>query len=320
MAHIGLQIPGFSYGVPDDRLFETVAGAARAAEDAGFDSVWVMDHFEQLPMLGGVDEPILEGYTTLAALAARTSKVFLGTLVTGVTYRNPALLAKMVTTLDVISAGRAILGIGAAWFEEEHEAYGYGPLLPAGERLDRMEEAIEICRRMFTEERASFEGRYYRIHEARNLPQPVQPGGPRILIGGSGEKRTLRAVARFGDFCNLFGGPAQIRRKLDVLDKHCSEVGRDPSEITRTGLLTVIIAPTQEAADVKRDAMLGAMGLTEEQASEFAVFGGPERIAEHVAERRAAGLDGMIVNLGNADVADPELVALAGEALKNAFA
>lgn len=321
MTHLGFQIPGFTYPVSDDRLFETVAGIAGAAEGAGFDSVWLMDHFEQLPMLGGVDEPILEAYTTLGALAARTSKVELGTLVTGVTYRNPALVAKTVTTLDVISQGRAILGIGAAWFEEEHEHYGYGSLLPAGERLDRLEEALEICRAMFTEDRPSFEGRYYAINEARNLPRPIRDGGPPILIGGSGEKRTLRLVAEHADMCNIFATrPDGVRQKLDVLEKHCGDVGRDPEEIVKTALVTLVTGPDAATAEQRKQSLLEAMGVDEDVASEFAIIGSPERITEQVAGLREAGLDGIIVNLGREDAADLETVAAAGEALRAAFA
>lgn len=320
MTHIGFQIPGFTYPVAHDRLFETVAGIAGAAEEAGFDSVWVMDHFEQLPMLGGVDEPILEGYTTLGALAARTSKVQLGTLVTGVTYRNPALLAKMVTSLDVISKGRAILGIGAAWFEEEHEAYGYGSLLPVGERMDRLEEALQICRLMFTEEKPSFEGRFYSINEARNLPKPIAKGGPPILIGGSGERRTLRLVAQYADMCNIFATtPEVVRHKLEVLEKHCGEVGRDPSEITKTALVTVVTGATPEVAEQRKQRLLAAFGATEEVAAEFALLGSSEQITEKVAGLREAGLDGIIANLGREDAADLDTVAAVGTALRAAF-
>jgi alkanesulfonate monooxygenase SsuD/methylene tetrahydromethanopterin reductase-like flavin-dependent oxidoreductase (luciferase family) len=167
----GLQIPNFGDDDTPGALFDGVLQMATAAEESGFDSVWVMDHFFQLPPMGGPAAPMLDSYTLLGALAARTSKVRLGAMVTGVTYRNPAHLAKIVTTLDVISAGRAILGIGAAWYDVEHEALGFD-FPPAGERLDRLEEALQVCRAMFGEEAPSFEGRYYRIHEARNVPPP----------------------------------------------------------------------------------------------------------------------------------------------------
>ena len=171
----GLQIPNFTTDETPGVLFDGVAAMATAAEETGYDSVWVMDHFYQLPPMGGPSQPMLDAYTLLGALATRTSTVRLGTMVTGVTYRNPAHLAKIVTTLDVISAGRAILGIGAAWYDVEHEGLGFD-FPPAGERLDRLEEALQICRAMFTEEAPTFDGRYYRIHEARNVPRPCSQG------------------------------------------------------------------------------------------------------------------------------------------------
>src|SRR5271166_4865708 len=224
----GLQIPNFTVGETPGALFDGVVAMATAAEEAGFDSVWVMDHFYQLPPLGGPSQPMLDSYTLLGALAARTSRVRLGTMVTGVTYRNPAHLAKIVTTLDVISAGRAILGIGAAWYDVEHEGLGFD-FPPAGQRLDRLEEALQICRAMFSQDGPSFEGRHYRVREARNVPPPVQEGGPPILVGGGGEKRTLNLVARYADMCNLFGDAATIAHKVDVLRGHCEAVRRDPT-------------------------------------------------------------------------------------------
>ena len=182
MTRFGVQLPNFS-GFDSADLFEHVAGLATAAETAGFSSVWVMDHYFQLPPLGGPDQPMLEAYTLLGALAARTERIQLGTLVTGVTYRNPGILAKIVTTLDVISKGRAILGIGGAWYDVEHQ--GLGITYPSDRvRLDMLEEAVQVCRAMFTGDDVTFEGTYFRLDHARNLPRPVQPGGPRIMIGG----------------------------------------------------------------------------------------------------------------------------------------
>jgi F420-dependent oxidoreductase-like protein len=227
MTRFGLQLPNFSFGVPDTDLFDQVVARAQAGEEAGFSSLWVMDHFYQLPPLGGPSQPMLESYTLLGALATQTHTVQLGTLVTGVTYRNPALLAKIVTTLDIISRGRAVLGIGAAWYDVEHEGLGFD--FPAvRERMDRLEEAVQICRAMFREQAPSFDGRYYRIHEAVNLPRPIQPGGPPIMIGGGGERRTLRLVARHADLCNITGDVDTIRHKLEVLHAHCADAGRDP--------------------------------------------------------------------------------------------
>ena len=224
MTSFGVQLPNFSGPDPSD-LFEHIAGLATAAETSGFDSLWVMDHFFQLPPLGGPDQPMLEAYTLLGALAARTRRIQLGTLVTGVTYRNPGILAKMITTLDVISHGRAILGIGGAWYDVEHR--GLGVDYPSdGVRLDMLTEAVQICRAMFTGDDVSFEGKYYRLDHARNLPRPVQPGGPKILIGGGGEKRTLRLVALYADKCNVTGDVATLAHKIDVLHRHCADVGQ----------------------------------------------------------------------------------------------
>jgi F420-dependent oxidoreductase-like protein len=232
-AFFGFHMPNYTYpGVTADKVFDHVIAQARAAERAGFDLVTVMDHFYQIRGVGPETDPMLEAYTTLSALATQTSKVKLGTLVTGVTYRNPALLAKQVTTLDVISKGRAILGIGAAWNEDEHAGYGI-EFPPIARRMDRLEEAVTIAKLMFTEERPSFEGKFYRIDRALNVPRPVQKGGPKILIGGGGEKRTLRILARHGDIGHWFGGPLEdLRRKRDVFEQHCAEVGRNPADVT----------------------------------------------------------------------------------------
>src|SRR3989442_1273778 len=241
MIRLGLQIPSFTYpGVADDALFERVSEIAVTAEESGFDSVWVMDHFYQLPLLGPPTLNMLESYTLLGALAARTRSVQLGTLVTGVTYRNPAILAKEVTTLDVISRGRAVLGIGAAWFDVEHNGYGVD-FPPVGERMDRLEEAVQICRSMFTQETTTFDGRYYRTKDAINNPRPIRPEGIPIMIGGGGEKRTLRAVARYADIWNGFGTPDEVRNKIDVLEQHCAAEGRDPATITHTKPGTLFI-------------------------------------------------------------------------------
>jgi F420-dependent oxidoreductase-like protein len=283
VTRLGLQIPNFTFpGVADADLFETIAGIATTADNSGFDSLWVMDHLYQIEMVGPREDPMLEAYTLLGALAARTRQVALGTMVTGVTYRNPALLAKIVTTLDIVSAGRAILGIGAAWNDDEHAGYGYD-FPPAKERLDRLEEALQIIRAMFTEQTPTFEGRHYRIQQVLNNPKPIRGRIP-VLIGGGGEKRTLRLVAQYGDACNLFGDPDAVRHKLDVLERHCADVGRDPAEITKTILLTV------------KD---------------------PTAAAQQVAAYTAVGVDGVVVNMPN--VADLTAVAKVGEAMQSAL-
>ena len=191
-------------------------------------------------MMGPPEHEMLEAYTLLGALAARTTTVKLGTLVTGVTYRNPAILAKIVTTLDVISSGRAFLGIGAAWFDLEHEGLGVD-FPPVKERFERLEEALLICRAMFRGERPTIEGKHYRVRDAINSPAPVTPGGPPIMIGGQGEKKTLRLMAQHADMANLTSGFDEIPRKLEVLEQHCADVGRDPATINKTPLCSVAV-------------------------------------------------------------------------------
>jgi F420-dependent oxidoreductase-like protein len=313
MTKFGLQLPNFTFpDVPDDGMFEHVADLAVAGEESGFDSVWVMDHFWQLPPLGGPTQPMLEGYTLLGGLAARTRRVKLGTLVTGVTYRNPALLAKMVTTLDIVSGGRAMLGIGAAWYEEEHDGLGFD--FPRdGERLDRLEEALRICRAMFTEEAPSFEGKHYRIEKALNIPRPIQRNGPRIMIGGSGEKRTLRLVAQYADMCNVFGSPDSIRHRLDVLHRHCADVGRDPSEITTSRLGSLFLSSSPEEAEQTEGFLRDAVGADFEE--RFTVGDAPA-VLDQVGALVDAGLDELIFNLPYADDAT---VRRAGELLVSRF-
>jgi F420-dependent oxidoreductase-like protein len=308
----GLQIPNFIVGESPGALFDGVVAMATAAEDAGFDSVWVMDHFFQLPPLGGPSQPMLDSYTLLGALAARTSRVRLGTMVTGVTYRNPAHLAKIVTTLDVISAGRAILGIGAAWYDVEHEGLGF-EFPPAGERLDRLEEALQICRAMFGEEAPSFEGRYYRIHEARNVPPPVQPGGPAILVGGGGEKRTLRLVARYADMCNITGDPATIAHKVEVLQGHCAAVGRDPSEVTVSRLSTLVLTASEEETATTKGFLRQVTG-EEPTGSDV---GTADELVARVEELAAAGVEYFVFNV---PTGTPDTVRRVGQVLVERFA
>jgi F420-dependent oxidoreductase-like protein len=294
----GVQLPNFSGLDPAD-LFDHVAGLAVAAEEAGFDSVWVMDHFFQLPSLGGPDQPMLEAYTLLGGLAARTRRVQLGTLVTGVTYRNPAILAKIVTTLDVISRGRAILGIGAAWYDVEHQ--GLGVDFPAdGVRLDMLEEAVQVCRAMFTGDDVSFTGVHYRLDHARNLPRPVQAGGPKIMIGGGGEKRTLRLVARYADKCNVTGDSATLARKIDVLHRHCAEVGRDPADIGVTWMSPLILTTSDQNTAETRQLLTTAASAQE--TAGFTV-GQPHEVPGLIAGHIEAGADEVIFSLPFADSA-----------------
>jgi F420-dependent oxidoreductase-like protein len=319
LTRFGLQIPSFTYGDhggDDDGLFERVASIAVTAEEAGFDSVWVMDHLFQIPGIGQVDEPMFEAYTLLGALAARTRRARLGAMVTGVTYRNPALLAKEVTTLDVLSNGRAVLGIGAAWFEAEHQGLGFA-FPPLAERFGRLEEALVICRAMFTEDAPSFDGRFYRIDGAINRPRPVQSGGPPILIGGGGERRTLRLVAEYADACNLFGDADTMRHKLEVLARHCDDVGRDPSTITKTRLGTLVIGASPEEARRKADELRAARPMDEGMFNAMVTAGDPDAVVEQVAALLATGLDGLVFNMPDAQ--DLETVRLAGKTLTGAF-
>jgi len=209
MPHFGLQLPSFTFSdLPTEALFDRIAARAEAADGSGFDSFWVMDHYHQIANVGPETDPMLEAYTLLAAVAARTAHVELGAMVTGVTYRNPAFLAKVVTTLDVVSRGRAILGIGAAWNEDESRAYGYD-WPPVADRFERLEDALQICTAMLTSERTTFRGRVHHVDGALNVPQPVRR--PPIMVGGNGERKTLRLAAAYADMWNGFGDPSTIR-------------------------------------------------------------------------------------------------------------
>jgi len=316
VTRFGLQIPSFTFpGVEDGELFEKVAQIAVTAEESGFDSVWVMDHFYQIQNVGPRTDPMFEAYTTLSAIAARTRRAGLGAMVTGVTYRNPALLAKIVTTLDVISSGRAILGIGAAWNDDEHAGYGFD-FPPVRERMGRLEEALQICRAMFTEEAPSFVGRYYKLSGALNRPRPIRGDIP-VLVGGGGEQKTLRLVAEYADACNIFGDVSTIRHKLEVLDRHCEAVGRDPAEIQRTRLGGLLIAETAVEAEQKARQQAEARGLDPAALRAYMVVGDPDSVSEQVAEYLDAGLDGLIFNMPEAQDIDP--VRLAGKTLAAAF-
>jgi F420-dependent oxidoreductase-like protein len=313
---MGLQIPTFTYdGVGPDQLFETVATSATTAERCGFDAVFVMDHFFQLPMLGRPDQNMFEAYTLLSAIAARTSTVRLGALVGGMTYRNPALLAKSVTCLDVISGGRAIWGIGAGWFQLEHESYGweFGTFT---DRFEKLEEGLQIGKSMFVNDTTTFEGKWFQVHDAYNVPKPVQPVGPPILIGGSGERKTLRMVAQYGDACNVFGDPTTVRHLMDVLDEHCARLDRDPSTICRTRLGTLVVGRTQEEAEAKVAPRLGGARFRDLPADAQARFtlGDPSTVQERVQELLDAGLDGLIFNL--VGVEHPDVVEEAAAALR----
>src|SRR3954454_17283665 len=239
---LDLHVPNFNWpDTPPEAFFDKLVEIATTAESSGFSSISMMDHLHQIPPVGPPENWMMEGNAILAALAARTSAIHLGLLVGGVTYRNPALLAKITTTIDVLSGGRAILGIGAAWFEGEHQAYGFA-FPPLKERFERLEDALRITRAMFTEEaRATVAGTHHHIDGAYNNPKPINGDVP-ILIGGSGERKTLRMVAQYADASNVFGDVDQIRHLMGVLDRHCEDLGRDPRAITRTKLATMVVA------------------------------------------------------------------------------
>ncbi len=289
MAFLSYHMPSFTFsGVPREHLFDHMVGLARSAESAGFELVTVMDHFYQIANIGAEEAPMMEGYTTLAALAPETRTVRLGTMVTGVTYRNPALVAKMITTLDVISKGRAVCGIGAAWNEAEHVGYGFD-FPPIRERMDRLEEALTIIKLMFSEERPSFTGTHYRIDRALNSPRPLQAGGPKILVGGGGEKRTLRLVARYADMSHWFGSLADIKRKSDILDRYCEEEGRDPATITRTMGSPVVLVENEGQAKAVMERMPPARRVAFQPAT-------PEQAAEILQDFIDIGIQGFSFN------------------------
>src|SRR5512140_2070606 len=246
---IGLQVPNFTWPGGPQEIRGKLAEIAQTADEAGFSSLWVMDHFFQIGRpnnpggLGPPEDEMLEGYSTLSYLAGFTKKVSLGTMVSGVIYRYPGILIKTVTTLDVLSGGRAYLGIGAAW--NEREAHGLGvPFPPPGERLERLEETLQIARQMWSDDNGPYNGKYYQLAETLCNPQPLSKPHPPILIGGMGEKKTLRLVAQYADACNIFlsMGLDIVRQKLDVLKKHCEALGRDYAEIEKTTLGTVHLA------------------------------------------------------------------------------
>jgi F420-dependent oxidoreductase-like protein len=320
MTRLGLQIPSFNFpgGGPAD-IFATVADAAVAAESSGFDTVLVMDHFYQLPMLGEPSDFMLEAYTLLGGLAARTSSIRLGALVTGNTYRNPAILAKTVTTLDIISGGRAQLGIGSGWFELEHDAFGI-EFDTFTQRFEKLEEALQVILPMFRDERPSLDGAHYRITEAINQPAPLSRIP--VMIGGSGERKTLRMVAQYADMGNLTCDPSEVSRKLDALAGHCERLGRARSDILMSWNRVVCIAPTTEQAVAERDDYLASRGMDfatlpedfREVIDAMIVVGDPDTVGERFAEWKSLGLDGFTVSMP-ANTHLPERVELLGRTL-----
>jgi F420-dependent oxidoreductase-like protein len=286
----GLQHPNFTFDGQGAEVVEKLRTLAQKAESLGFDSFWVMDHFHQIQNVGQPQEPMLEGWTTQAVVAGLTEKIKLGTLVTGIVYRHPSVLAKIGATLDVLSKGRLFMGIGAAWNVEEARAYGI-PFPPVGERMQRLEEAAQIITKMWTEERTSFTGKFYQLSDAYCNPKPIQKPHPPIMIGGSGERRTLKIVAKYGDACNIFGSVETVRQKLGVLREHCHLVGKDYDSILKTKLGHVVIDKNKEivTAAVKR--------LPEDRRKEYAIYGTPEEVRKQIEAFREVGIEYLIVNL-----------------------
>jgi F420-dependent oxidoreductase-like protein len=283
---LGLQISSFTWPGGPEAIGPTLGRIAGQADDVGFDSIWVMDHFIQIRSVGRPEEPMLEGWTALGFLAALTKRARLGLMVGGVHYRLPGLWVKAATTLDVLSGGRAWLGIGAAWNQEESEALGF-PFPPLGERFEMLEETLQIAHGMWTGERGSeeaFAGRQFKASRLLNSPQSISRPRPPIMIGGGGERKTLRMVAQYADATNVFGGPAAIHHKYEVLREHCAKIGRDPDEIERSTLQSVNLASES-----------------------------PDQVVDRFGELADAGAQHVILSLRNAD--DPANLDTFGRAV-----
>ena len=296
----GLQHPNFNFdynsqGNDISYITDSLKNLVSKAENSGFDSFWVMDHFHQIQFVGRPEDPMLEGWTVLSMLAGITTKIKLGTLVTGIIYRYPSVLAKIASTLDVLSKGRLFMGLGAAWNEQESLAYGIN--FPSNqERLLRLDETIQIIRKMWTEEPcASFNGKYFQIINAYCNPKPIQKPSPPILVGGSGERKTLKIVAKYADACNLFGSTDSIKKKLDILKEHCKNVGRDFDSILKTKLGTIVLDDNREVAKDRVEETF--RGVPEEQIKEFVIYGTPEDILKQIEALQQVGIQYLIVNL-----------------------
>lgn len=270
---LGLQVPRFPYPNEQAELGDTFAQIAQRAERAGFYSLWVMDHFFQIHMVGPVEMEMLEGWSALAFAAGVTNRIKLGTMVTGVTYRHPGLLVKTATTLDVLSHGRAYLGIGAGWFEEEHKGLGV-PFPPTAERFERLEETLQIAHQMWQGDEKPFTGKYYTLERPLNSPQSVQRPHPPILIGGIGERKTLRMVAQYADACNLFAGLGkdELQRKLAVLRDHCQSLGRPYEEIEKTALDSLAITRDGRKSTLSPNAAIDHFAALAELGIDQAIF------------------------------------------------
>lgn len=322
---MGYQIPNFTYSGAPSEIFPRVVAQAREAETAGFDTIFVMDHFYQLPGIGTPDEPMLECYTTLGALATATEHVQLSALVTGNTYRNPAILAKTVTALDMVSGGRAVLGIGAGWYELEHNAFGlqFGTF---SDRFERLTEALEIITPMLRGEHSTHNGRWYRTRDAFNVPR-LRDDLP-IMLGGGGEKKTFGLAAKYGDHLNVICNASDLPRKMDALAARCAEVGRDRASLETSFLAFVIVdEDAEKARRMQRERLLHVGvdldALSPEQraaATDRHFIGTPDEVADQLRTRVLdAGIDGVLLNL-IANGHEPGVVELAGRAASAALA
>lgn len=300
---LALQIPNFSYGTGVAEIFPTVIAQAQEAEAAGYDSVFVMDHFYQLPGLGTPDAPMLEAYTALGGLATATERVQLGTLVTGNTYRNPTLLAKIISTLDVISQGRAVLGIGTGWYELEHNSLGY-EFGTFTDRFNKLDEALQIILPMLRGERPTVSGKYYRTEEA--MAEPRLRDHIPLMIGGSGEKKTIPLAVRHFDHLNIIAGFDELPRKLQVIKERCAEIDRDPATL-ETSMLVIAIIDENVTPDVIPD-----------DYKQQAVYGSPEQIVEQLKNKVFdVGVDGVILSpVTSLNGYQPGGITAVGELLK----
>jgi F420-dependent oxidoreductase-like protein len=303
---LALQIPNFSYGTGVAELFPTVIAQAQEADAAGFDAVFVMDHFYQLPQLGSPDQPMLEAYTALGGLATATERVQLGTLVTGNSYRNPTLLAKAITTLDVVSGGRAILGIGTGWFELEHDQLGF-EFGTFTDRFNKLNEALEIILPMIKGERPTFSGKYYRTEEA--MAEPRFRDNIPLMIGGRGEKKTIPLATRKFDHLNLVAGFGELPRKVGVVKENCEKIGRDPATMEISMLITAMVDENVTADSIP------------DEAKHNLVFGSPQQVADQIKTKVLdAGVDGVVINMPTQlQGYQPGVITATGEALKPLF-
>ena len=325
MTKLGYQIANFTHpGIGQAEVFANVCAQAKSADESGFDAVMVMDHFYQLPMLGDPDQIMFEAYTLLSALAQHTKKVRLGALVTGNTYRNPAVLGKIVTTLDLVSNGRAMCNIGAGWFEREHTDFGieFGTFTT---RFEKLEEALQILIPMLRGGQPNLAGKHYQISNVINNPAPLSRVP--LMIGGGGETKTLRMVAQYADLGNIGCPRGEVPRKVDVLAEHCQRLGRDRSEITLSWLRMALIAPTMEQARAEFGEFLETRGMgyfamdddAKRKVESDWVFGDPDSVAETLANDAKLGIDGFVLSLV-ANGQNPERVALLGETATAALA